>query len=164
MVRMIDLIKSSKNAVAGNDKDKKPASAESRGRETPFAPPGGEEEKLSFPRMRETSLASPPPSTGQGALLQGNVDESGSIRTPRKLEAKTKNCPYLGTKKDRKNAKDYPVPTNVCYAQASKQKTLLRTTTLPYTTVNAQRQREFCLSSYNRCPVYQGKEKETSPS
>lgn len=162
MVRMIDLIKNLKDTTADGEKKKKApaAPAESRTRETPISSPGGEK-GISFPRPGGSSLASPPPPSGQGSALQGKVDESGSIRTPRKLEAKTKNCPYLGNKKNRKNAKDYPVPTNVCYAQASKQKSLLRTVTLPHSTINAQRQREFCLSSYNRCPIYQTKEQET---
>ncbi len=84
----------------------------------------------------------------------------GSLRSPTSLDAKSKYCPYLGGRKERERIIDYPVLSNVCFAEGSKEKKLLRTLTLPFSVIVPQRQREFCLATYTRCPVFQAKQKE----
>jgi len=96
-----------------------------------------------------------------GSVLDADEEDSGGIRSSRKLEAKVRTCPHLGGRGRREDVKDFPVATNVCYAAESKEKKLLRTIILPYSPISAQRQREFCLStSHPRCPIFQAKEKQ----
>ncbi len=70
--------------------------------------------------------------------------------------------PAIMRRKEREKIIDYPAQTNVCFAEGSKEKKLLRTLTLPFSVIPPQRQREFCLATYNRCPVYQAKQKKES--
>ncbi|MEK6710960.1 MAG: hypothetical protein AABZ64_10315 [Nitrospinota bacterium] len=175
MVRMIDLIKR-----GGGEAEEEP----DRRRSPEEQPPGSlpEEGPLRFPSAEElvrgsappapqARSAAPPPAAPpappalsreqQGSLLQGDLEESrGSLRTTKKLDVKQRYCPHLGGKLKRESVQDYPAASNVCYAQESQEKKLLRTITLPFAAIPAQRQREFCLSaSYARCPVFQAKEK-----
>lgn len=156
MVRMIDLIKRAES------KKKEPSAPEPAAEEPEEARPGeGEESQV---RLAGLFPRGAPPSAGRprGSVLDAPEEDSGSIRTPPpKLDVKQRYCPYLGGSKVRKEVKDFPVSTNVCYAAESREKRLLRTIIHPYTPISAQRQREFCLStSYLRCPAYQAKEKQ----
>jgi hypothetical protein len=92
----------------------------------------------------------------------GKKSAGGSLRSPTSLDVKSKYCPYLGGRKERERIVDYPVVSNVCFAEGSREKKLLRTLTLPFTVIPPQRQREFCLATYSRCPVYQSKQKKES--
>ena len=173
MVRMIDLIKRS---GGGEPEDEEPE----RRREGALPDSLPEEGPLRFPSAedfaRASSAPAPPsarppalPSASsapsrpeRGSLLEGDLEESrgGGLRTPKNLGVKQRYCPHLGGKVKRESVQDYPAAVNVCYAQESQERKLLRTYTLPYATVSAQRQREFCLSSsYARCPIFQAKEK-----
>ena len=165
MVRMIDLIKRS---AGGDEEPKGPQET------LPEALP--EKGPLRFPSAEDFARASAPaapaarpaaappaaPSRERGSLLKGDLEETrgGSLSTPKNLGVKQRYCPYLGGRAKRESLQDYPAASNVCYAQESQERKLLRTYTLPYATISAQRQREFCLSSsYARCPVFQAKEK-----
>ena len=88
------------------------------------------------------------------------VRETGSLRSPTKLDVKQRHCPYLGGRSNQEDVTEHPVPQNVCYAKETVEKKLFRTVTLPFTTIPAPRQKEFCLGTYSRCPLLQRKKKE----
>lgn len=100
------------------------------------------------------------PNAGRRSVLKSASDDSGNLRKPNSLSAKSKYCPFLGGRMDRGKIIDYPVMGNVCYAEGSQEKKLLRTITYSFSAVPAQKQREFCLATYNRCPLYQEKEQD----
>ena len=83
-----------------------------------------------------------------------------SLTSPASLGQKEKYCPHLGGRKNQEKIIDYPAVSNVCYGAESREKKLLRTVVLPFSLVPAQRQREFCLATFRRCPVFQKLEKE----
>ena len=85
------------------------------------------------------------------------VRETGSLRSPTKLDVKQRHCPYLGGRSNQEDVTEHPVPQNVCYAKETVEKKLFRTVTLPFTTIPAPRQKEFCLGTYSRCPLFKGK-------
>jgi hypothetical protein len=86
--------------------------------------------------------------------------ETGSLRSPTKLDVKQRYCPYLGGKSNQEDVTEHPMPQNVCYAKETVEKKLLRTVTLPFTAIPAQRQREFCLGTFSRCHLFKEKEGE----
>ncbi len=94
------------------------------------------------------------------SVLKGTGGALNSLSTPTSLSAKTKYCPYLGGRKNRSKIIDYPAASNVCYGEESREKKLLRTIILPFSLVPAPRQREFCLATFRRCPLYLAQEKE----
>ncbi|MEE9273861.1 MAG: hypothetical protein V3V62_00955 [bacterium] len=142
------------------------APAEAREAAPPPQSAPGERQRSHFFDSPEQETA-PAAEKPRRSVLEDSVSLQGpgdSLRTPNKLDAASRHCPYLGGKKDPKQAKDLPSSTNVCYAKSSVEKKLLRTITLPYSIIAAQRQRENCLSSYIRCPLYQAKERKTKKS
>lgn len=165
MVRMIDLIKRSGGGEEEPDRSPKEALPEEGPLRFPSPADFTRESSAPAPPSRQTAPppAPPAPSRGEkGSLLGGELEETGGggIRTPRNLGVKQRYCPYVGGKVKRESVQDFPAASNVCYAQESQERKLLRTYSLPYAAVSAQRQREFCLSSsYARCPIFQAKEK-----
>ncbi len=153
MVRMVDLVKD-------ND-DRKRKSG------NPAVPPpknqDGDMGGVSFVAAA-SSIGSPaqasPVSKIRKSVLQGTAGGGKSLSTPTSLSAKTKYCPYLGGRKTRSKVIDYPAVSNVCYGEESREKKLLRTIVLPFSLVPAQRQREFCLATFRRCPLFLAQEKE----
>ncbi len=154
MVRMIDLIKKG----GSGDDEESPRRRSSREKSPPsseeplqMVPPGA------FPQGGSGAKAPPRDKDAPGSAGEGSI----SLQSPnKKLGVKQRYCPYLGGRNERSEVRDFPVATNVCYAQESQEKKLLRTITLPYAPIPAQRQREFCLStSYGRCQIYQAKER-----
>lgn len=145
MVRMVDLVKS-----GGKDGDPDPR----------------KKKKSGFPEQLKMGSRSLEGESSAPIDLSGSKPRAGkrekSLHSPTSLDAKTKNCPYIGGRKERGKIIDYPALSNVCYAEGSREKKLLRTITYPFSVVPAQRQREFCLATYNRCPLYQSKQKEES--
>lgn len=181
MVRMVDLVKGGGDKEPDPEKKKKSASPKggrvssgSPEEERPAKndlpePEKGTGEGISFGAAvasagaKEMGASASPPDRrsapeGSGKKFSGG----GSLRSPTSLDAKSKYCPFLGGRKKREKIIDYPVLTNVCYAEGSQEKKLLRTLTFPFSVIPAQRQREFCLATYTRCPVYQAKQKEES--
>ncbi len=99
---------------------------------------------------------------GRDSVLKGNGGGAKSLSTPTSLGEKTKFCPFLGGRKNRSKIIDYPSVANVCYGEESREKKLLRTITLPFSVVPAQRQRELCQATYRRCPIFQSDENSDS--
>ena len=149
MVRMVDLVKSGRDEEPDPRKKKK-SSLPEKGKD----PSGSSEEER--PAQMDLSESEKDTGAGKGISLGG----AGSLRSPTSLGVKSKYCPYLGGRKNRDKIIDYPALTNVCYAEGSQEKKLLRIITFPFSVIPAQRQREFCLATYHRCPVYQAKQKE----
>ncbi|MBI3128556.1 MAG: hypothetical protein HYZ11_13205 [Candidatus Tectomicrobia bacterium] len=167
MVRMIDLIKKSGGGDEEPDRKQRETLPDSLPEKGPLRFPSAEDfARAGAPAAPAARRAAPAaPSRERGSLLQGDLEESrgGGLSTPKNLGVKQRYCPYLGGKAKRESLQDYPAASNVCYAQESQERKLLRTYTLPYAAISAQRQREFCLSSsYARCPVYQAKEKASA--
>jgi hypothetical protein len=164
MVRMIDLMKKS----GGGDEEPERGGKDALPEKGPLRFPSPEHYTHASappPAARGAKVPAAPaaPSRERGSLLHGDLDEprGKSLATvPKNLGVKQRYCPYLGGKAKRESVQDYPAAINVCYAQESQERKLLRTYTLPFAAVSAQRQREFCLSSsYARCPVFLAKEK-----
>ncbi len=185
MVRMVDLVKGGGDKEPNRGKKKESSSPKGKGKssgssgeEQPAqlgSSESGKSSRFSFGAAVASaggaakSAGAPstpsgtPSSKGRRSVLDdsgGKKSAGGSLRSPTSLDAKSKYCPYLGGRKERKRIIDYPVLSNVCFAEGSKEKKLLRTLTLPFSIIPPQRQREFCLATYNRCPVYQAKQKE----
>ena len=148
MVRMVDLVKKS-----GDGK--------SAPRDTPGSPKSQSGDSGGF-SLSSAQAPAPPISTPRrrGISLSGKSGERTSLSSPTSLDSKTKYCPYLGGRKNRPKIIDYPAVSNVCYGEESREKKLLRTVILPFSLVPAARQRELCLATYRRCPIYQAQEKE----
>lgn len=170
MVRMVDLVKgggdedpkSQKNKKAGSSGGDLPGETDSPG------PRKGEEGENSI----GMAVASSGTAGSRGGAFRNNggpVPEGlgepgsrgGNLRST-SLGVKSRYCPYLGGRKTREKIIDYPVVSNVCYAKGSQEKKLLRTLNFPFSVIPAQRQREFCLAAYPRCPLYQVKQKGES--
>ena len=96
------------------------------------------------------------------SMLKGGGGGAKSLSTPTSLGAKSKYCPFLGGRKNRKKIIDYPPVANVCYGEESREKKLLRTITLPFSVIPAQRQRELCQATYRRCPIFKDDESTDS--
>ncbi len=176
MVRMVDLVKGEGDKEPDPEKKKKPASPKGGGKSS-GSPEEERPAKIDLPEPEKgagegISFGAAVASTGAGASAKDRrsfpgesgkkTSAGGSLRSPTSLDAKSKYCPFLGGRKNREKIISYPVLTNVCYAEGSQEKKLLRTLTFPFSVIPAQRQREFCLATYARCPVYQAKQKEES--
>lgn len=180
MVRMVDLVKGGGDKEPNRGKKKKSSSpkggekfSDPSDEEQPAqvdSPESGEDTGISFGAAVASAgaaekSAGAPSNRSQRSVLDdsgGKKSAGGSLRSPTSLDVKSKYCPYLGGRKERERIVDYPVQTNVCFAEGSKEKKVLRTLTLPFSIIPPQRQREFCLATYSRCPVYQAKQKKES--
>ena len=152
MVRMVDLVKDNDD----RKRDFGKSASSSRNSQ------GGDEGGISFVAASSSAgvpSQSSPVSKARKSVLQG-TGGGKSLSTPTSLSAKTKYCPYLGGRKNRSKIIDYPAASNVCYGEESREKKLLRTIILPFSLVPAPRQREFCLATFRRCPLYLAQEKE----
>ncbi len=185
MVRMVDLIKGGGDKEPNRGKKKESSSPKGKG-ESPGSseeeqpaqlgsPESGKYSGFSFGAAVASAGAAAkaagapsapsgtPSSKGRRSVLDGSGGKKsagGSLRSPTSLDVKSKYCPHLGGRKERERIIDYPVVSNVCFAEGSREKKLLRTLTLPFSVIVPQRQREFCLATYTRCPVFQAKQKE----
>ena len=172
MVQMVDLVKGGGDKEPNRGKKKK-TSSPSSDEEQPAqvdSSESGKDTGISF-GAAVASAGAAEKSTGalSNKSQRSVLDDSGgkksagnSLRSPTSLDVKSKYCPHLGGRKERERIIDYPVQTNVCFAEGSKEKKLLRTLTLPFSVIPPQRQREFCLATYSSCPVYQAKQKKES--
>ncbi len=154
MVRMVDLIRN------GGDEDKP-----SSGRKSPQSRKGSGETGggVSFTDAAATAGSPAQPASqpkGLGSPLQGPPGSGKSLSLPASLGQKEKYCPHLGGRKNQEKIIDYPAVSNVCYGAESREKKFLRTVVLPFSLVPAQRQREYCLATFRRCPIFQKIEKE----
>ena len=147
---MVELIKNNINSSSRN--------------QSPFQKSNDDDERgVHFPATTE-SVRSPTkaPPNGRRTILQGSLKGSQCLSTPTSLDSKTKYCPYLGGGTNRTKIIDYPARSNVCFGKESYEKKLLRKLIRPYSLIPAQRQREFCLAAFRRCPTFQAKENEKS--
>ncbi len=154
MARMVDLIRNGGDEDKPSSRRKPPQSRKGNGEEG-----GG----VSFTAAAATAgspAQSPSRPKGLGTPLQGPAGGGKSLSSPTSLGQKEKYCPHLGGRKNQKKIIDYPAVSNVCYGAESREKKLLRTIVLPFSLVPAQRQREFCLATFRRCPVFRKLEKE----
>lgn len=98
----------------------------------------------------------------RSSALKGNGGGAKGLSTSTSLGEKTTYCPLLGGRKNRSKIIDYPSVSNVCYGEGSREKKLLRTITLPFSVIPAQKQREYCQATYRRCPIFQSGENSNS--
>ncbi len=143
MVRMVDLVK---NKGDGGVLPPKRVSS-------PSSNQTSDTDKISFVAAKSSEQFSKG-TQGKSSVLKGNGGGAKSLSTPKSLSETTKYCPFLGGRKNRSKVIDYPSATNVCYGEESREKKLLRTITLPFSLVPAQRQRELCQATYRRCPIF----------